>query len=167
MRQIRTILVLLAVTAVAAAAVGSTASATPGKEADIVGTAVSAGKFTTLTKLLTRAGLVSTLRQPGPYTVFAPTDAAFQKVPKKTLNSLLSNKVKLKAVLLYHVVSSKVTARDVVKLRSAKTVNGNSVRIRVAGSNVFVNNARVTSPDVMATNGVIHVVDRVLIPPAR
>jgi uncharacterized surface protein with fasciclin (FAS1) repeats len=99
--------------------------------------------------------------------VFAPTDAAFKKVPKKTLTALLRNKAKLRAVLLYHVVPGKVTATDVVKLSSAKTLNGKSLRIRVVGSNVFVNNARVTKPDVMATNGVIHVVNRVLIPPAR
>jgi uncharacterized surface protein with fasciclin (FAS1) repeats len=130
--RIRTILALLAVTAVAAAAIGAPASAGSRTENDIVATAASAGQFKTLTKLLGRAGLVSALRQPGPYTVFAPTDAAFKKVPKKTLASLLRNKAKLKAVLLYHVVSGKVAA-----------------------------------PDVMASNGVIHVVNRVLIPPAR
>src|SRR4029453_11712814 len=126
---------------------------------NIVQTAVAAGQFKTLTKLLTRAGLVNTLQQPGPYTVFAPTDAAFKKVPKKTLTALLRNKAKLRAVLLYHVVPGKVTATDVVKLSSAKTLNGKRLRIRVARSNVFVNNARVTKPDVMATNGVIHVVN--------
>jgi uncharacterized surface protein with fasciclin (FAS1) repeats len=88
-------------------------------------------------------------------------------VPKKTLKALLANKAKLKAVLLYHVVSGKVAAADVVKLRSAKTLNGKNVRIRVSGANVFVNNAKVVKADVMATNGVIHVVNRVLIPPAR
>jgi uncharacterized surface protein with fasciclin (FAS1) repeats len=138
-----------------------------GERLNIVQTAVAAGKFKTLAKLLTRAGLVSALEQPGPVTVFAPTDAAFQKVPKKTLNTLLRNKARLKAVLLYHVVSGKVTAADVVKLSSAKTLNGKDVRIRVSGGNVFVNNARVTRPDVIASNGVIHVVNRVLIPPAR
>ena len=136
-------------------------------EANIVQTAAAAGQFKTLAKLLTRAGLVSALQQPGPFTVFAPTDAAFKKVPKKTLNALLRNKAKLKAVLLYHVVSGKVTAAEVVNLTSAKTLNGKDVRIRVAGSSVFVNKARVTTPDVMASNGVIHVVNRVLIPPAR
>ena len=138
-----------------------------GTESNIVQTAVAAGKFKTLTKLLTKAGLVSALQQPGPFTVFAPTDAAFKKVPKKTLNALLRNKAKLKAVLLYHVVSGKVTAADVVKLKTAKTLNGKSVRIRVSGSNVFVDKAKVTKTDVMASNGVIHVVNRVLIPPAR
>jgi uncharacterized surface protein with fasciclin (FAS1) repeats len=142
-------------------------AAKAGTEGNIVQTAVAAGQFKTLVKLVKRAGLASTLQQPGAFTVFAPTDAAFKKVPKKTLNALLRNKAKLKAVLLYHVVSGKVTAADVVKLRSAKTLNGKNVRIRVSGSNVFVNKAKVTKPDVMASNGVIHVVNRVLIPPAR
>jgi uncharacterized surface protein with fasciclin (FAS1) repeats len=167
MKRIRTIIALLAVTAVAIAAIGSSASASTRQEGDIVQTAVAAGQFKTLAKLLTRAGLVGALKQPGPYTVFAPTDAAFKKVPKKTLNLLLRNKAKLKAVLLYHVVSGKVAAADVVKLTSAKTLNGKNVRIRVAGSNVFVNSAKVTTADVMASNGVIHVINRVLIPPTR
>jgi uncharacterized surface protein with fasciclin (FAS1) repeats len=145
----------------------SPAIAQPKQEQNIVQTAVSAGQFKTLTKLLTVAGLASTLAQPGPYTVFAPTDAAFAKVPKKTLAALLKNKTQLKAVLLYHVVPGNVTAADVVKLTSAKTLNGKSVRIRSAGMNVFVNSAKVTTPDVMASNGVIHVVNRVLIPPAK
>jgi uncharacterized surface protein with fasciclin (FAS1) repeats len=155
-------LVVLAVSLVA-----SSATARTTEETNIVQTAVAAGQFKTLAKLLTRAGLVGALEQPGPYTVFAPTDAAFKKVPKKTLNGLLKNKAKLKAVLLYHVVRGEVTAADVVKLKSAKTLNGSSLRIRVNGSNVFVNAAKVTTPDVMATNGVIHVVNRVLIPPAH
>jgi len=167
MNTARTILALAGLAAVLATAVASPSTAAPRAEKDIVATAVAAGNFTTLTKLVKRAGLVSTLRQPGPYTVFAPTDAAFKKVPKRTLTMLLHNKAKLRAVLLYHVVAGTVTAADVVKLRSAKTVNGKSVRIRVAGSNVFVNAAKVTTPDIMATNGVIHVINRVLIPPAR
>ena len=142
-------------------------AAKAGTEGNIVQTAVAAGKFKTLVKLVKRAGLASALQQPGPFTVFAPTDAAFKKVPKKTLNALLHNKAKLKAVLLYHVVSGRLTAADVVKLSSAKTLNSKNVRIRVSGSNVFVNKAKVTRPDVMASNGVIHVVNRVLIPPAR
>jgi len=166
MKKIALLLVLV-VAALAAAPLGSTAGAGSRADADIVATATAAGKFTTLTMLLKRAGLVSALKQPGPYTVFAPTDAAFKKVPKKTLKALLANKAKLKAVLLYHVVSGKVTAADVVKLHSAKTLNGKKVRIHVANSTVFVNNAKVVKADVMATNGVIHVVNRVLIPPAR
>jgi uncharacterized surface protein with fasciclin (FAS1) repeats len=167
MKKIALLLAVVAVASISAASLGSSAGAGTRESGDIVATATAAGKFTTLTKLLKRAGLVSALRQPGPYTVFAPTDAAFKKVPKQTLNALLANKAKLKAVLLYHVVAGKVTAADVVKLRSAKTLNGKSVRIRVSGSNVFVNSSKVVKPDVMATNGVIHVVNRVLIPPAR
>jgi len=166
MKKIALLLVLV-VAALAAAPLGSTAGSGARENGDIVATATAAGKFTTLTMLLKRAGLVSALKQPGPYTVFAPTDAAFKKVPKKTLKALLANKAKLKAVLLYHVVSGKVTAADVVKLRSAKTLNGKNVRIRVSGGSVFVNTAKVVKPDVMATNGVIHVVNRVLIPPAK
>ena len=159
---------LIALTAAVAlaASLAVTAGARPYDDKNIVQAAVTAGQFKTLAKLLTRAGLSGALKKPGPYTVFAPTDAAFKKVPKKTLNALLRSKTKLKAVLLYHVVSGKVTAADVVKLSSAKTLNGKDVRIRVSGSNVFVNKAKVTTPDVMATNGVIHVVNRVLIPPA-
>ncbi len=163
----RRIVGLIALVAVALAVTASAAPARTGAEANIVQTAVAAGQFKTLTKLLTRAGLVGALQQPGPYTVFAPTDAAFKKVPKKTLNMLLHNKAKLKAVLLYHVVSGDVKAADVVNLTSAKTLNGKSVRIRVSGMNVFVNSAKVTKADVTATNGVIHVINRVLIPPAH
>ena len=137
------------------------------EDANIVQTAVAAGQFKTLAKLLTRAGLAGALQDAGPYTVFAPTDAAFKKVPKTTLNALLRNKAKLRAVLLYHVVSGKVTAADVAKLSTAKTLNGKSVRIRMSGTNVFVNSAKVTKADVTASNGVIHVINRVLIPPAH
>jgi uncharacterized surface protein with fasciclin (FAS1) repeats len=161
---------LVSILALVAVALSITVSAAPARtEADqnIVQTAVGAGQFKTLAKLLTRAGLLNALQQPGPYTVFAPTDAAFAKVPKKTVTALLRNKAKLRAILLYHVVSGNVRAADVVKLSSAKTLNGKTVRIRVAGSNVFVNTAKVTKPDVIASNGVIHVINRVLIPPTR
>ena len=161
---------LVSVFALVAVALSITVSAAPARtsaDQNIVQTAVGAGQFKTLAKLLTRAGLLNALQQPGPYTVFAPTDAAFAKVPKKTVTALLRNKTKLRAVLLYHVVSGNVRAADVVKLSSAKTLNGKTVRIRVAGSNVFVNTAKVTKPDVIASNGVIHVINRVLIPPTR
>ena len=161
------IMLALAVVALAAVAIGPTASAAGRAQGDIVATASSAGQFKTLTMLLKRAGLVRPLKQAGPYTVFAPTDAAFAKVPTATLNALLQDKTKLKAVLLYHVVAGKVTAAKVVKLTTAKTVNGSRVRIRVSGGNVFVNRSKVTQPDVMAANGVIHVVNRVLIPPTQ
>ena len=170
MKRLTTLLLAAALGASLLVGAATARSAAPVAKADternIVQTAVAAGQFKTLATLLKRAGLASSLQQPGPFTVFAPTDAAFKKVPKKTLNALLRNKAKLKAVLLYHVVSGSVTAADVVKLASAKTLNGKAVRIRVSGSNVFVNNAKVTTADVKASNGVIHVVNRVLIPPA-
>jgi uncharacterized surface protein with fasciclin (FAS1) repeats len=161
------IISLVAVLAVAAAAVGgaSTASAeTRASNVDIVQTAVAAGQFTTLASLLQKAGLVDTLATGGPFTVFAPTDAAFAKVPKATLDALAADPAKLKAVLLYHVVPGRVTAADVVKLTSAKTAEGRSVAIKVVNGSVFVDGAQVTTPDVEATNGVIHVIDSVLIP---
>lgn len=164
-RSVQPIAAALAVGAIALAAVGGSASASPRAQGTIVETAVASGQFKTLAKLLTSAGLVGTLQKPGPYTVFAPTDAAFKKVPSKTLTALAKNKAKLKTVLLYHVIAGKVPAAKVVKLESAKTVSGRRVSIRVAGSNVFVNDAKVTRPDVMASNGVIHVVNRVLLPP--
>jgi uncharacterized surface protein with fasciclin (FAS1) repeats len=166
-RPLRIILAVLTVTAVAATGVASPAAAAPRQDRDIVQTAVAAGNFTTLTKLLKRAGLQHALKQPGPYTVFAPTDAAFAKVPKKQLNGLLRSKAKLKAVLLYHVLGKKLTAADVVKRSSAKTLSGKKIRFRVEGSNVFVNRARVTKPDVMASNGVIHAINHVLIAPGQ
>lgn len=164
--KIRTLTLTAALaTAVAVAGLGGTAEAAPAaKQANIVQTAVSAGQFTTLAKLLKAAGLAGTLQGKGPFTVFAPTDAAFAKVPKATLNALARDKAKLRAVLLYHVVSGKVTASRVVKLKSAKTLNGQSVRIRVTGSTVRVGGAKVAQADVLASNGVIHVIDRVLIP---
>jgi uncharacterized surface protein with fasciclin (FAS1) repeats len=161
------IISLVAVLAVAAAAVGgaSTASAeTRASNVDIVQTAVAAGQFTTLASLLQKAGLVDTLATGGPFTVFAPTDAAFAKVPKATLDALAADPAKLKAVLLYHVVPGRVTAADVVKLTSAKTAEGRSVAIKVVNGSVFVDGAQVTTPDVEASNGVIHVIDSVLIP---
>jgi uncharacterized surface protein with fasciclin (FAS1) repeats len=155
------------VAALAVAIGGGPATAQRSDEKNIVETAQAAGTFKTLTKLVRKAGLAETLSNQGPYTVFAPTDAAFRKVPPKTLKSLARHPAKLRAVLLYHVVAGKVTSSQVVMLKSAKTLNGKSVRIRVSGNNVFVNKAKVTTPDVNASNGVIHVINRVLIPPAR
>ena len=133
---------------------------------NIVQTAVAAGQFKTLVSLVKAAGLAGALSGSGRLTVFAPTDAAFAKVPKATLAALAKDKAKLKAVLLYHVVKGKVTAGQVVKLKSAKTLEGASLSIRVAGGKVYINGARVTTPDVMASNGVIHVINKVLVPPA-
>ena len=133
---------------------------------DIVDTAVAAGDFKTLAAALQAAGLVETLKGPGPFTVFAPTDAAFAKLPAGTLDSLLKpeNKAKLAGILTYHVVPGKVKAADVVKLTSAKTVNGQAVTINVADGKVTVDGANVVKTDIGASNGVIHVIDAVLLP---
>jgi transforming growth factor-beta-induced protein len=137
---------------------------------NIVDTAVAAGSFKTLATALGAAGLVDTLKGAGPFTVFAPTDDAFAKLPAGTLESLLKpeNKATLTSILTYHVVSGKVPASTVVTLngKTAKTVNGADVTIRVEGTNVFVNNAKVVTTDIMASNGIIHVIDTVLLPPA-
>jgi uncharacterized surface protein with fasciclin (FAS1) repeats len=166
---VRSIRIALAVVSLAALAVTGSASvasspAGAAQEANIVQTAVGAGNFKTLTKLLKRAHLVRVLKQQGPYTVFAPTDAAFARVPERRLNALLQNRSKLRSVLLYHVAAGELPAADVVQRSSVETLNGKKVRIRVGNSNVFLNKARVVTPDVMASNGVIHVINRVLIP---
>jgi len=165
MKRIRAILALLVVGALAASALGVSASAARDEGNDtIVQTAIGAGQFTTLASLLEKAGLVDTLANGGPFTVFAPTDAAFAKVPKATLDALAANPAALRSVLLYHVVPGRVTAADVVKLDSAKTLDGRSVAIKVVDGKVLVDGAQVMTPDVMASNGVIHVIDSVLIP---
>ncbi len=155
--------------AAAAMAVGLAVGATNARAADkdIVDTAVAAGNFKTLAAALGAAGLVETLKGPGPFTVFAPTDDAFAKLPAGTVEDLLKpeNKAKLMAILTYHVVPGKVLAADVVKLKDAKTVNGAKVTIKVDGGNVMVNGAKVTATDIMASNGVIHVIDSVILPP--
>jgi uncharacterized surface protein with fasciclin (FAS1) repeats len=136
-------------------------------EKDIVETAVGAGTFNTLAKALTVAGLVETLKGPGPFTVFAPTDAAFAKIPAAALNALLADKAKLTAVLTYHVVPGAVMAGQVVGLSEATTVQGGKVSIRVVDGKVVLNgNSTVTATDIKAKNGVIHVIDTVLMPPA-
>ena len=129
---------------------------------DIVDTAVSAGNFKTLVTALKAADLVNTLKGKGPYTVFAPTDEAFAKIPKADLDALLANKEKLTAVLTYHVVSGKVMAKD-VKAGDVVTVNGKTIKITTDGG-VVVNTSKVTATDIKASNGVIHVIDSVLMP---
>ena len=130
---------------------------------DIVDTAVAAGSFKTLATALQAAGLVETLKGKGPFTVFAPTDDAFAKLPAGALDALLKDKAKLTAVLTYHVVAGKVTAADVAKLKEAKTVQGGSLRVSTA-SGVRVDEASVVQTDIQASNGVIHVIDSVLMP---
>lgn len=135
-------------------------------KADIVDTAVSAGSFNTLVAAVKAAGLVETLKGKGPFTVFAPTDEAFAKLPAGTVEMLIKpeNKDKLIAILTYHVVAGEVKAADVVKLKSAKTVNGKEVKIMVMDGKVMVDNANVVKTDIMTSNGVIHVIDSVIIP---
>ena len=137
-----------------------------GKKKDIVDTAVSAGQFNTLAAALDAAGLVDTLKGDGPFTVFAPTDEAFAKLPAGTVENLLKpeNKDQLIAILTYHVVPGKVKAADVVKLDAATTVNGQDVAIQVADNGVRVNDANVIKTDIGASNGVIHVIDTVILP---
>jgi uncharacterized surface protein with fasciclin (FAS1) repeats len=130
---------------------------------DIVDTAVKAGSFTTLVAAVKAAGLVETLKGAGPFTVFAPTDEAFAKLPKGTVDDLLKDIPKLKKILTYHVVSGKVMAADVVKMKSAKTVEGSELKID-ASNGVKINKSTVTTPDVAADNGVIHIIDTVLLP---
>ncbi|MEB3181557.1 MAG: fasciclin domain-containing protein [Nostocaceae cyanobacterium] len=131
--------------------------------ADIVDTAASAGSFGTLVAAIKAANLVDTLKGSGPFTVFAPTDEAFAKLPKGTVDALLKDIPKLKKILTYHVVSGKVMAADVVKMKSATTVQGSDVKID-ASNGVKVNDATVATPDIAADNGVIHIIDTVLIP---
>jgi uncharacterized surface protein with fasciclin (FAS1) repeats len=134
---------------------------------DIVDTAVSAGSFTTLAKALTAADLVATLKGAGPFTVFAPTDEAFAKLPAGTLENLLKpeNKAMLRRVLTYHVVPGKVMAADVVTMSSAKAVSGDMLSVKAGGGAVTVGGSRVVKTDIAASNGVIHVVDAVMLPP--
>jgi uncharacterized surface protein with fasciclin (FAS1) repeats len=144
----------------------STRTAVRAETMDIVDTAVAAGSFKTLAKALQAADLVATLKGAGPFTVFAPTDEAFAKLPAGTLEALLEpeNKAKLQRILTYHVVPGKVMASDVVKLQSAKAVSGDTISIATRNGGVAVDNARVVKTDIIASNGVIHVIDAVILP---
>jgi uncharacterized surface protein with fasciclin (FAS1) repeats len=149
---------------------GVLASAMPATAAsskkDIVDTAVAAGSFHTLVAAVQAAGLADTLKGTGPFTVFAPTDDAFNKLPAGTVETLLKpeNKEKLKSILLYHVVAGDVTAAKVMKMSSAKTLNGQELKVMVKDGTVMVNDAKVIKADIAASNGVIHVIDTVLLP---
>ena len=135
---------------------------------DIVETATEAGSFKTLLAAVKAAGLVETLQGTGPFTVFAPTDAAFAALPAGTLDGLLKDPAALKKILLYHVVSGSVTSDKVVGLTSAMSVEGAPIAIAVKDGTVYLNgSAKVVTPDVMASNGVIHVIDKVILPPAN
>ena len=142
------------------------ASCSASKKKDIVDTAVGAGSFKTLVTAVSKAGLVETLKGKGPFTVFAPTDEAFAKLPEGTVAELIKpeNKEKLTAILTYHVVAGKVLAEDVVKLSEAKTVQGSNVDIKVDDGKVYIDAAQVVKADIHTSNGVIHVIDSVILP---
>ena len=144
-------------------------AATPGATKDVVATAVEAGHFKTLARALEAAGLVETLKGKGPFTVFAPSDEAFAKLPSGTLDNLLKpeNKEKLVAILTYHVVPGKVMAADVVKLSEAPTVQGAKAKVKVVNGSVMIDGAKVVKPDIETSNGVIHVIDAVILPPGK
>jgi len=183
----RTILLTMAAVAILAAACSSSAATTAPATAspaptvsaaasmapsaapvgNIVEVATAAGSFKTLLQAATAAGLVDTLKGPGPFTVFAPTDAAFAALPAGTLDALLKDPAKLKDILLYHVVAGKVTSDQVVKLTSATTVEGKTIKIAVKNGVVYLNDTvKVVTTDIPASNGVIHVIDAVLLPPS-
>ena len=163
LRRLRAVgsLVALSVVALAAAPVA--------RAADIVDTAVAAGSFNTLVAAVKAAGLVEALKGPGPLTVFAPTDEAFAKLGKATIDDLLKpeNKDKLKGILLYHVVSGKVMSADIKTTLSPATLQGATIKVVPSAAGVTVNNAKVIKADVGASNGVIHVIDTVILPPAK
>jgi uncharacterized surface protein with fasciclin (FAS1) repeats len=149
----------------AAALMGAFSFGSAFAQMDTIAGAVSKDpQFSTLLTALKAAGLDKTLAGTGPFTVFAPTNAAFAKIPKATLTALLKNKAQLTKVLTYHVVAGKVMAADVMKMKSAKTVEGSTVKISAMGSGVMVNKSNVTKTDIEASNGVIHVIDTVLMP---
>jgi uncharacterized surface protein with fasciclin (FAS1) repeats len=164
MSMLTLLLLALGLGAATATAGRSTPAASKMGEKDVVQTAIAAGQFKTLASLLQKAGLAGTLEGKGPFTVFAPTDAAFARVPKASLASLAKNKTKLRAVLLYHVVKGKVTGAQAMKLHAAKTLEGRPLAIRVSGGKVIVGGATVIKANVIASNGVIHVINKVLIP---
>jgi uncharacterized surface protein with fasciclin (FAS1) repeats len=154
----------LVLVAVAALAVGFTTPALA-QSKDIVDTAVAAGNFTTLAKLLTEAALIETMKGPGPYTVFAPTDDAFAKVPKETVDALLKDKAKLQSVLTYHVLTSKWSSDDIKMVKSTGTALGPKVEFGEKDGALTVNGAKVIKADIDCTNGMVHAIDAVLMPP--
>jgi uncharacterized surface protein with fasciclin (FAS1) repeats len=156
---------LLAVAAVVVALVVPASVASAAGSKNIVETAAGNPQFSTLVSLVEKAGLAGTLSGSKPYTVFAPTNAAFAKVPKKTLNMLLENKALLKKVLLYHVLPGKVPASKVLKTKSATTAEGSKVQFSVRGKSAFVNESKIVKTDIECSNGIIHVINAVLIPP--
>ena len=164
MSSIKRYIAVAAIAVVSVMAMAPAAGAVAHRESNIVQTAAGAGQFKTLLKLAKQAGLVGALEGKGPLTVFAPTDAAFAKVTKATLAALAHNRKELRAVLLYHVLKGRITAAKLVKLHSVKTLNGQSLRVRVKNGVVTVGGVRVIKTNIAASNGIIHVIDGVLIP---
>ncbi len=164
MSSIKRYIAVAAIAVVSVMAMAPAAGAVAHRGGNIVQTAAGAGQFKTLLKLAKQAGLVGALEGKGPLTVFAPTDAAFAKVPKATLAALAHNRKELRAVLLYHVLKGRITAAKLVKLHSVKTLSGQSLRVRVKNGVVTVGGVRVIKTNIAASNGVIHVIDGVLIP---
>jgi uncharacterized surface protein with fasciclin (FAS1) repeats len=162
--SIKRYIAVAAIAVVPVMAMAPAAGALAHRERNIVQTAAGAAQFKTLLKLAKQAGLVGALEGKGPLTVFAPTDAAFAKVPKATLAALAHNRKELRAVLLYHVLKGRITAAKLVKLHSVKTLNGQSLRVRVENGVVTVGGVRVIKTNIAASNGIIHVIDGVLIP---
>jgi uncharacterized surface protein with fasciclin (FAS1) repeats len=160
----RYIVTLAALVAVSVVVLAPATSAAGRHEANIVQTASAAGQFKTLIKLVHKAGLAGALAGKGPFTVFAPTDAAFAKLPQATVTALVHNRAKLRAVLLFHVLKGRITAAKLVKLHSVKTLNGQSLKVRVRNRVVTVGGVRVITTNIAASNGVIHVINGVLIP---
>jgi uncharacterized surface protein with fasciclin (FAS1) repeats len=165
MKRILVIATMVGLLAVLGSVASGPAQGADSPEKDIVDTAVGAGQFKTLVTAVKAAGLVDTLKGEGPFTVFAPTDEAFAKIPKEKLETLLKDKKALTAVLTYHVVPGKVMAADVVKLDSAKTAQGKSLKIVTNHGKVTINGVNVVKTDIVCKNGVIHVIDAVLLPP--
>ena len=166
MKKMFGVLSVVAVVAVFSAQMALAGDCKGSKQKDIVDIAVGAGSFKTLVTAVSKAGLVETLKSAGPFTVFAPTGEAFAKLPAGTVAELIKpeNKEKLTAILTYHVVPGKVLAKDVVKLSEAETVQGSSVKIQVKDGKVYVDGAQVVKTDIHCTNGVIHVIDSVILP---
>ena len=164
MNAIRRYISVAAIAVVSLAALAPAAGALSHREGNIVKTAAGAGQFKTLLKLAKQAGLAGVLEGKGPFTVFAPTDAAFAKVPAATLAALGRDRTKLRAVLLYHVLKGKLTAAELAKLRSVQTLNGQSLKVRVTRGTVTVGGVRVIKANIPASNGIIHAIGGVLIP---
>ena len=165
MKALKSSLSLVLVVALLAAC-GTVTAAKPSPKKDTVDTAVAAGSFNTLVAAVKAAGLVDTLKSDGPFTVFAPTDAAFGKLPDGTVSTLLKaeNKGKLTSILTYHVVSGKLMSGDVVKAKELKTVQGQTLKVETRGGKVFIDGAQITTVDIACSNGVIHIIDSVVLP---